>query len=274
MIKAVTYQSCVEFNSNLYAMEVKSRFIDQTKASGYYKGYGKELNAKTLGSIVIIESGLLCVNGRMSEIVGEENISIKLTNGMVGFVVAHSETYHPEDNDNCKFVAYTAYTLDSINLQQEDTTSRESESVNKVYELPLYSFSIENGAITNLQKLIEPIADYEKLKGLVDKTIKTANEALDTSNLAKEKSELASEASNNAVIAATNATDIAIAAKTNAEKSAVNAEQAATECLEALNKAIEKGGTVIEVNGEIQSKYDATDVMKSDDTFVFDGGGA
>lgn len=38
-IKPVTYQGVFNFAANLYALEVKSRFIDQNKANGYYKGY-------------------------------------------------------------------------------------------------------------------------------------------------------------------------------------------------------------------------------------------
>lgn len=50
MIKPVTYQGVFNFKANLYALEVKSRFIDQSKADGYYKGYGDELAATIVGS--------------------------------------------------------------------------------------------------------------------------------------------------------------------------------------------------------------------------------
>ena len=40
MIKPVTFQGQFNFNANLYALEVKSRFIDQNNAHGYYTGYG------------------------------------------------------------------------------------------------------------------------------------------------------------------------------------------------------------------------------------------
>ncbi len=49
MIKPVTFQGCFNFNANLYALEVRSRFIDQSKANGYYKGYGNELAAQIVG---------------------------------------------------------------------------------------------------------------------------------------------------------------------------------------------------------------------------------
>ena len=45
MIKPVTFQGQFNFNANLYALEVKSRFIDQNNAHGYYTGYGDELAA-------------------------------------------------------------------------------------------------------------------------------------------------------------------------------------------------------------------------------------
>ena len=49
MIKPVTFQGQFNFNANLYALEVKSRFIDQNNANGYYTGYGDELAATIVG---------------------------------------------------------------------------------------------------------------------------------------------------------------------------------------------------------------------------------
>lgn len=54
MIKPVTFQGCFNFNANLYALEVRSRFIDQSKANGYYKGYGNELAAQIVGQKIQI----------------------------------------------------------------------------------------------------------------------------------------------------------------------------------------------------------------------------
>ena len=57
MIKPVTFQGCFNFNANLYALEVRSRFIDQSKANGYYKGYGNELAAQIVGQKIQIGTG-------------------------------------------------------------------------------------------------------------------------------------------------------------------------------------------------------------------------
>jgi len=56
-IKPVTYQGVFNFAANLYALEVKSRFIDQNKANGYYKGYGSELAATVVGQQIQIGTG-------------------------------------------------------------------------------------------------------------------------------------------------------------------------------------------------------------------------
>ena len=66
MIKPVTYQGVFNFKSNLYALEVKSRFIDQSKANGFYKGYGEELAAKIIGQTIQIGTGAFVVQGRMN----------------------------------------------------------------------------------------------------------------------------------------------------------------------------------------------------------------
>lgn len=67
-IKPVTFQGEENFKSNLYALEVKSRFIDQTHADGYYKGYGDELAATAKTGAITVGSGALVVQGRMIEI--------------------------------------------------------------------------------------------------------------------------------------------------------------------------------------------------------------
>ena len=61
MIKPVTYQGVFNFKANLYALEVKSRFIDQSKADGYYKGYGDELAATIVGQSIQIGTGAFVV---------------------------------------------------------------------------------------------------------------------------------------------------------------------------------------------------------------------
>lgn len=50
MIKPVTYQGVFNFKANLYALEVKSRFIDQSKADGYYKGTATNFPQQSSGS--------------------------------------------------------------------------------------------------------------------------------------------------------------------------------------------------------------------------------
>ena len=43
MIKPITFQGAVNFKASLYALEIRSRFIDQSSANGYFKNYGQEL---------------------------------------------------------------------------------------------------------------------------------------------------------------------------------------------------------------------------------------
>ena len=177
MIKPVTYQGVFNFKANLYALEVKSRFIDQSKADGYYKGYGDELSATIVGQSIRIGTGAFVVQGRMNEVTAAETVTPQMTNGYVGYVVARIETYHPSDEENCSFVAYVGTSLDAIPLVKDDIYSAESETVNKAYELPIYSFAILNGTITNLQRSDVAISvvnwdvisqDTDKLKELID----------------------------------------------------------------------------------------------------------
>ena len=136
MIKPVTYQGVFNFKANLYALEVKSRFIDQSKADGYYKGYGDELAATVVGQSIQIGTGAFVVQGRMNEVTAAETVTPQMTNGYVGYVVARIETYHPSDEENCSFVAYVGTSLDAIPLTKDDIYDAEAETVNKVYETP------------------------------------------------------------------------------------------------------------------------------------------
>ena len=68
MIKPVTFQGCVNFDANLYAVEVRSRFIDQTKANGYYRNYGEDIAASVIAQSIRIGTGAFLVQGRMVEI--------------------------------------------------------------------------------------------------------------------------------------------------------------------------------------------------------------
>ena len=94
MIKPVTYQGVFNFAANLYALEVKSRFIDQSKANGYYKGYGTELAATVVGQQIKIDTGAFVVQGRMNEVTSPEILSPQIFDGFVGYVCARVETYH------------------------------------------------------------------------------------------------------------------------------------------------------------------------------------
>ncbi|MBD5086701.1 MAG: hypothetical protein HDT32_05055 [Clostridiales bacterium] len=163
MIKAVTYQGNSAFKANLYALEIKSRFIDQNHADGYYTNYGSELDAQIVGNQIQIETGAFVVQGRMNEVVSAEIISPQMIDDYVGYIVARIETYHAEDADNCSFKAYVNTALSEIQLQQDDVYAMDADDSNKVYELPIYSFAIKNGAITELVKLIQPVADYARM---------------------------------------------------------------------------------------------------------------
>ena len=191
MIKPVTYQGVFNFKANLYALEVKSRFIDQSKADGYYKGYGDELAATIVGQSIQIGTGAFVVQGRMNEVTAAETVTPKMTNGYVGYVVARIETYHPSDEENCSFVAYVGTSLDAIPLTKDDIYAAEAETVNKVYELPIYSFAISGGAITNLQKIIGAVEDYAKINQIVTSALSTAQTALTTAQEAEKKAQSA-----------------------------------------------------------------------------------
>ena len=160
MIKPVTYQGCFNFNANLYALEVRSRFIDQSKANGYYAGYGSELAAQIIGQKIQIGTGAFVVQGRINEVTAAETVSPQILDGFVGYIVARIETYHPSDDENCTFKAIVNRTFEAITLEQNDVYAATADNVNTAYELPIYSFEISGTSIVNLKKLINPVADY------------------------------------------------------------------------------------------------------------------
>lgn len=177
-IKPITYQGASNFRANLYALEVKSRFIDQNAADGYYKGYGDELAAVVSANVITVGTGAFLIQGRLNEIdAGGETVSVTIQNGYVGYIIARIETYHPSDTENCTIFARTGTTLESITLTKEDTYQKGADSQNKVYELPLYSFSMENGAITNLTKLIQPVEENTKTREIADAALAKIKEA-------------------------------------------------------------------------------------------------
>lgn len=282
MIKPVTYQGVFNFKANLYALEVKSRFIDQSKADGYYKGYGDELSATIVGQSIQIGTGAFVVQGRMNEVTAAETVTPQMTNGYVGYVVARIETYHPSDEENCSFVAYVGTSLDAIPLVKDDIYSAESETVNKVYELPIYSFAISGGSITNLQKVISAVEDYAKINQTVVSALSTAQSALGTAQSAETKAQLAVDTANEAAETAETAdgkADAAVStaniAKNTADATAETVQQEheqMTAEIEELAQAIADGGTTVKRNGEALAIYEVDNVIETTDTITLDGG--
>lgn len=283
MIKPVTYQGVFNFKANLYALEVKSRFIDQSKADGYYKGYGDELSATIVGQSIRIGTGAFVVQGRMNEVTAAETVTPQMTNGYVGYVVARIETYHPSDEENCSFVAYVGTSLDAIPLVKDDIYSAESETVNKVYELPIYSFAISGGSITNLQKVISAVEDYAKINQTVVSALSAAQSALDTAQSAETKAQLAVDTANEAAETAETAdgkADAAVStaniAKNTADATAETVQQEheqMTAEIEELAQAIADGGTTVKRNGEALAIYEVDNVIETTDTITIEGGG-
>ena len=178
-IKPVTYQGATNFKANLYALEIRSRFIDQNAADGYYKDYGNELNATVSSNVITIGSGALLIQGRLNEIEsGGEAVPVTIQNGYVGYIIARIETYHPSDTENCTIFARTGASLSAIPLTKEDTYQKGADSQNKVYELPLYSFSMSDGAITDLVKLISPIEENTRIRDIANQALSKINEAI------------------------------------------------------------------------------------------------
>lgn len=179
-IKPVTYQGVTNFKANLYALEVKSRFIDQSAADGYYKGYGDELSAIVSSNVITVGSGALLVQGRLNEIEpGGEPVTVPIQNGYYGYIVARIETYHPNDYNNCTLLAKTAADLKTLtnSLSKDDTYQRAAESQNKAYEVPLYSFYMTGGAITNLTKVIQPVEENTRTREIANAALAKINEA-------------------------------------------------------------------------------------------------
>ena len=283
MIKPVTYQGVFNFKANLYALEVKSRFINQSKADGYYKGYGDELAATIVGQSIQIGTGAFVVQGRMNEVTAAETVTPKMTNGYVGYVVARVETYHPSDEENCSFVAYVGTSLDAIPLTKDDIYNAEAETVNKVYELPIYSFAISGGAITNLKKLIGAVEDYAKINQIVTSALSTAQTALTTAQEAETKAQSAVNTAAGAVEtaeAADGKADTAVStantAKSTADTAAQTVQQEHEEMTAEINELrediAEGQGTIVERGGEMLTRYPVDNVVETTDTITIDGG--
>lgn len=259
MIKPVTFQGCFNFNANLYALEVRSRFIDQSKANGYYKGYGNELAAQIVGQKIQIGTGAFLVQGRMCEITAAELVAPQIFDGFVGYVVARIETYHPSDDANCSLLAVVNRTYEAITLEQNDTYAATADNVNTAYELPLYSFEISGTSIVNLKKLINPVADYATIKTIVDEALEkaasavaAANTAISTANAANTKSDNAVETANSAKSTAETVKGIAESADTKAG----NAETVAAGAVTTANGADTKADSATKVANAANTKSD------------------
>lgn len=299
MIKPVTFQGCFNFNANLYALEVRSRFIDQSKANGYYKGYGNELAAQIVGQKIQIGTGAFLVQGRMCEITAAELVAPQIFDGFVGYVVARIETYHPSDDANCSLLAVVNRTYEAITLEQSDTYAATADNVNTAYELPLYSFEISGTSIVNLKKLINPVADYATIKTIVDEALEkaasavaAANTAISVANTANTKSDDAVAKATDAVSKATNAVSAANAANTKSDNAVSAANEAKQTASDAANLAsttktqVEqkvndleqqigtKQGTTVTLNGTPQATFEGGGLIDENDTIIFSGGEA
>ena len=276
MIKPVTFQGIFNFKANLYALEVRSRFIDQSKANGFYKGYGNELAATVIGNTIQIGTGAFVVQGRMSEVVTPEVVSPTMTSGYVGYVVARCETYHTSDEENTTFVARVGTSLAAIPLTQEDIYQAAADTTNKVYEYPIYSFAISGSNITNLVKLIEVVGDYERLKTIVDNALAAAQSAVATANAANTKSDNAVATANSANTKSDNAFTTANTAKNTADGAVIiiNTQHAQmTAEIDALAEQIgERQGTTITLDGVAQTTYVGDKIIHEDDTININGG--
>ena len=289
MIKPVTFQGCFNFNANLYALEVRSRFIDQSKANGYYKGYGNELAAQIVGQKIQIGTGAFLVQGRMCEITAAELVAPQIFDGFVGYVVARIETYHPSDDANCSLLAVVNRTYEAITLEQNDTYAATADNVNTAYELPLYSFEISGTSIVNLKKLINPVADYATIKTIVDEALEkaasavaAANTAISTANAANTKSDDAVAKATDAVSKAANAVSAANAANTKSDNAVetANSAKSTAETVKGIAESADTkagnaetvaAGAVITANG---AKTKAEDAVSKAETAIETANGA
>ena len=226
-IKPVTYQGVTNFKANLYALEVKSRFIDQSSANGYYKGYGDELAATVSSNTITIGSGAFLIQGRLNEIeTGGESVEVEIQNGYVGFVCARIETYRPDDTENCTLVVKTGANAESISFTQEDTYAKTAETENKVYEYPLYAFSMANGRINIVAKTISPVEENTETRNIATNAKSTADTAKTTATNAKSTADTASANASAAVSTANTAKSTADTASANASAAVLTANTA------------------------------------------------
>ena len=303
--KPVTFQGQFNFNANLYALEVKSRFIDQAHADGYYTNYGEELAAKIIGGNKIqVGTGALVVQGRMFEITAAEIVQPQIFDGFKGYVVARIETFHPADEGNCTIIPKIQTSWEALDreLEQNDVYAATADNINTAYELPIYSFEISGTQIVNLVQLIKPVCDYATIKKIVDDALDKAKDAVakataavatanaantksdnavSTANAANTKSDAAVATANQAAADAANAlsvenaldskitdaVDTAAGAVETANAAAATAD-AATERVDELEQQIAEGqGTSVTIKGVPQATFEADGLLRDGDTF-------
>ena len=261
-IKPVTFQGVTNFKSNLYALEVKSRFIDQNKADGYYSGYGQELAASVSGSTVTVGSGAFLVQGRQVEIeTGGESVSVEIRNGYYGYIIARIETFRPSDNACCSIISKTGASLASITLTQQDTYARVAETENRVYELPLFSFYMTGGSITNLTKVITAIQEATNVRDIVNGAVETANAASQNASTAVSTANAASATANTAATNASTAVTKANEAKTSAASAVSTANAASATAQQAaaeVDSAIQAAANLIYPVGSVYISVSST----------------
>lgn len=187
MITAITFQALANFTASRYAAEVSSRMMDPKNANGYYPLRGDLEATATSSDTIEIGTGLFIVQGRQIEITEAESVTVPITNGYVGYVVARLETFHPSDENNVSLVVYTAESLDKISLQQDDIYQEKSNEENLIYEYPLYSFEIENSKVTNLVRQISSLEEVAKLAELAEKASSDAEKAVNKADEIEEK---------------------------------------------------------------------------------------
>lgn len=262
MIKPVTFQGQSNFDAHLYALEVKSRFIDQSNAHGYYTNYGDELDAQVVGGNQIqVKTGAFVVCARMAEITAPEILRPQMFNGFKGYVVARIETYHPADEFNVTLAAKIQTTWDALNaeLEQNDVYAAEADNVNTAYELPIYSFEISGTQITNLTRLIKPVCDYATMKAIVDNALLTAQNAVTTANAAVATS---NDANSKAAAAVTTANG----ANTKSDNAVATANTAAANATTALNTANGLNAQIVSANetaaGAVETANDAKEAAE------------
>lgn len=285
MIKPITFQGAVNFKASLYALEIRSRFIDQANANGYFKNYGQELAMiNSSPTTITIGTGAFCVQGRMAEVTSQEVINIDYSSNMgghellnnVGYVIAKIQTYQLNSENNCSFLVRIGSSFSSLNLglTQMDTYSYDSDSANKIYELPIYSFEIDaaTGELANITKLIQPIDDYNKVYQLMQ-SMQTLVEAI------QEVANNANELSSNAESLATEANEIALTAGANSVEAKNSAATAVAVANEAKSKVdelgdqiVEKQGTKVVKNGQYLTTYSVDNNLTTEDTIRISGG--